>query len=85
MGYADKSDYVSVVTAAWSSANRSIFAAECALRQGFDSETGEYPRALKANVYPVLRNHCKEAKCVDACPTRATQKREDGIVWVDSK
>ena len=47
------------------------------------SETGEYPRALK-HVYPVLCNHCKEAKCVDACPTRATQKREDGIVWVDA-
>jgi phenylacetyl-CoA:acceptor oxidoreductase subunit 1 len=27
--------------------------------------------------------HCKEAPCVDACPTGASQKREDGIVWVD--
>ncbi len=47
------------------------------------SETGVYPRATK-HVYPVLCNHCKEAKCVDACPTRATQRREDGIVWIDS-
>jgi molybdopterin-containing oxidoreductase family iron-sulfur binding subunit len=47
------------------------------------SETGVYPRAIK-HVYPVLCNHCKEAKCVDVCPTRATQRREDGIVWVDA-
>ncbi len=46
------------------------------------AETGVYPRAIK-HVYPVLCNHCKEARCVDACPTRATQRREDGIVWVD--
>jgi Fe-S-cluster-containing dehydrogenase component len=46
------------------------------------SETGEHPGATK-HVYPVLCNHCEKAKCVDACPTRATQRREDGIVWVD--
>lgn len=46
------------------------------------SETGEYPVATK-HVYPVLCNHCKEPDCVKVCPTRATQQREDGIVWVD--
>ncbi|MFC2068779.1 4Fe-4S dicluster domain-containing protein [Chloroflexota bacterium] len=47
------------------------------------SETGEYP--LVANqVYPVLCNHCKDAICVKVCPTRATQQREDGLVWIDS-
>ena len=46
------------------------------------SETGEYPVVTK-QMYPVQCNHCKEAVCVKACPTGATQKREDGIVWID--
>jgi phenylacetyl-CoA:acceptor oxidoreductase 27-kDa subunit len=47
-------------------------------------ETGSYPEAIK-HVYPVLCNHCRDAKCVNACPTRATQRREDGLVWVDAR
>ena len=36
-------------------------------------------------ILPVICNHCKEAACVAACPTRATEKRaEDGIVWIDA-
>lgn len=46
------------------------------------SETGKYPRVSKL-AYPVLCNHCREAKCVEVCPTGATQRRDDGIVWVD--
>ncbi|MFC1949865.1 4Fe-4S dicluster domain-containing protein [Chloroflexota bacterium] len=46
------------------------------------SETGTYPNITK-HVYPVLCNHCKEPACVEACPTDATKRREDGIVWVD--
>ena len=46
------------------------------------SETGTYPKVTK-QLYPVLCSHCKEALCVKACPTGATQKREDGIVWID--
>lgn len=46
------------------------------------SETGTFPTVTK-HTYPVLCNHCKEPACVEACPTGATQKREDGIVWVD--
>ncbi|OGO39776.1 MAG: 4Fe-4S ferredoxin [Chloroflexi bacterium RBG_16_57_8] len=45
-------------------------------------ESGTYPNATK-HTYPVLCNHCKEPACIEACPTNATQKREDGIVWVD--
>ncbi len=46
------------------------------------SETGDYPVVTK-QMYPVQCNHCKEAACVKACPTGATQQREDGIVWID--
>ena len=46
------------------------------------SETGELPTVTK-QIFPVLCNHCEEAKCVEVCPTGATDKREDGIVWID--
>ncbi|MDB4444002.1 4Fe-4S dicluster domain-containing protein [bacterium] len=32
---------------------------------------------------PILCNHCTEPSCVDVCPTGATARREDGLVWVD--
>jgi phenylacetyl-CoA:acceptor oxidoreductase subunit 1 len=47
------------------------------------TETGEYPRVRKIT-YPVLCNHCKEAACVDACPTGASSRREDGIVTINA-
>ena len=46
------------------------------------SETGKYPVVSK-HIYAVRCNHCAQARCVDACPTGATQQRDDGIVWVD--
>ncbi len=48
------------------------------------SETGKYPASTK-HMYPVLCNHCKEPACIDACPTGATKKRDDGIVLVDQE
>ena len=47
-------------------------------------EVGSYPAVTK-QMYPVSCNHCKEAACVKACPTRATTRRLDGIVIVDSQ
>ena len=46
------------------------------------SLTGEYPTVRK-EIMPILCNHCTEPSCVDVCPTGATARREDGLVWVD--
>ena len=45
-------------------------------------ESGKFPAVVK-EMYPVLCNHCKEAPCVEVCPTGASFKREDGIVLID--
>lgn len=29
-------------------------------------------------------NHCEDAPCLKACPTKAIQKREDGIVYINA-
>ena len=46
-------------------------------------EFGSYP-AVTRTVMPILCNHCKDAACVEVCPTGATSKRADGLVMVDS-
>jgi molybdopterin-containing oxidoreductase family iron-sulfur binding subunit len=45
-------------------------------------ERGTYPNARR-QALPVLCMQCDEPSCVDACPTGATFKRDDGIVVVD--
>jgi len=45
-------------------------------------ESGNFPTVVK-EMFPVLCNHCKEAPCVEVCPTGASSKREDGIVLID--
>jgi len=43
---------------------------------------GEFPQVRMHYVYTMCM-HCEQPPCVDACPTGALYKREDGIVLVD--
>ncbi len=47
-----------------------------------DEEFGEYP-AVRRMFLPRPCMHCKDAPCVEVCPTGASYRREDGIVLVD--
>ncbi len=47
-----------------------------------EKEEGKYPSAKRV-FFPHLCYHCQEPPCRDICPTGATTKREDGIVFVD--
>lgn len=49
-----------------------------------DGAVGTYPD-LSISYQPVACQHCENPLCLAACPTGATQKREDGIVWVDEE
>lgn len=44
-----------------------------------EREVGEFPTA-RMEYLPVLCNHCEDAPCIKACPTRALYRRPDGIV-----
>ena len=45
-------------------------------------EIGTYPSTRK-QFLPMPCQHCQEAPCEKVCPSDATQKRKDGIVWID--
>jgi Fe-S-cluster-containing dehydrogenase component len=50
----------------------------------FPSERNEYQAdGLRDLPVPLLCNHCDNPPCVRVCPTKATWKREDGIVMMD--
>lgn len=49
-----------------------------------DTAAGQFPDCTLSYL-PFQCQHCTNAPCVEACPTGATQQREDGIVWVDAE
>jgi len=51
-------------------------------RKVLDIESGVYPSVSRTFV-PVGCQHCDDPPCVHACPSRATYRRDDGIVVMD--
>ncbi len=49
-----------------------------------DNAGGAYPNC-SLGFLPYACQHCDSPACLDACPTGATQQREDGIVWVNNE
>ena len=46
-----------------------------------DCEVGTYPDVRRLFL-PMQCMHCAEPPCVPVCPTGASRRREDGIVWI---
>jgi Fe-S-cluster-containing dehydrogenase component len=44
-------------------------------------ERGKFPNTQR-HFLPRLCNHCEEPACVAACPTKASYRREDGIILI---
>lgn len=49
-----------------------------------DCAAGQYPNC-ELGYLPMQCQHCENPACVDVCPTGASQRREDGIVWIDGE
>ena len=49
-----------------------------------DEAVGLFP-AIRRRFFPRPCQHCKNAPCVEVCPTGASHKRRDGIVLVDQR
>ncbi len=45
---------------------------------------GTFPN-LSQQFVPFQCQHCRDAPCLDACPTGATYRREDGLVMIDEE
>lgn len=53
--------------------------------ESIDCASGTYPNDLTLEYLPMQCQHCENPACLDVCPTGATQKRDDGIVWIDEE
>lgn len=49
-----------------------------------DCAAGQFPDCTM-DFLPMQCQHCANPACLEVCPTGATQKREDGIVWIDQE
>jgi Fe-S-cluster-containing dehydrogenase component len=47
-----------------------------------DHPQGTVPK-VRIHYIPHFCNHCRSAKCMDACPAQAITRREDGLVLID--
>lgn len=57
---------------------------ECTHGEWTRHPDGTYTHNVAAYYISVACNHCENARCVDACPTGAMQRVENGIVAIDS-
>lgn len=50
----------------------------------YDTATGTFPHC-KLGFLPMQCQHCANPACLESCPTGATQKDENGVVFVDEE
>ena len=51
--------------------------------EAIDTAAGQHPHCT-LEYLPFQCQHCETPACLRACPTGATQQRDDGIVWIDA-
>ena len=56
---------------------------ECAAGDWVKHDNGAYSQSVRAYYVSISCNHCDNARCLDACPTGAMQRAENGIVFIE--